>query len=323
MWGRIAGLVVAVSLAWTGCAIAQEAAAPRGSRYVLSTTPEVVVKMVKTANSKYVRGKLLSLTSYEIVVDTGKMNARDRERGEVGQRIGFDRFESLRTTDGRFEFTVDEDFNAVTSRIGEAYTSVTVEADFAKPKVPEVEPAPEETPPPVVETPKPKKPVENGLGQGGFGGINNLPKVKPNEATTPPEETGTEGTTTPETTPPPVTNPASETNDVLLCSNCMKEIPSSAIKSGVCPHCKIAFSNGAAPSSNPGPNPFAPKPGTNGSATEAFAPTSSAPSVAPAANSGSQVTQTNGFSIDSIPNWAKGGLFVLFVLIGWQLVFNR
>jgi hypothetical protein len=103
----------------------------------------------------------------------------------------------------------------------------------------------------------------------------------------------------------------------------MKEIPSSAIKSGVCPHCKIAFSNGATPSSNPGPNPFAPKPGTNGSATDAFAPTSSAPSVAPAANSGSQVVQTTGFSIDSIPNWAKGGLFVLFVLIGWQLVFNR
>lgn len=321
MWGRIVGLVVAIGLAWTGCAIAQEAVTPRGSRYVFSTTPEVVVKMVKTANSKYVRGKLLSLTSYEIVVDTGKMSARERERGEVGQRIGFDRFESLRTTDGRFEFTTAEDFNIMTSRIGEAYTSVMVEADSAKPKIPEVEPAPEETPPPVVEAPKPKKPVVNGLGQGGFGGINNLPKVKPTETTTPPEETGTEEPTTPEVTPPSA--PGSGTSEVLLCSNCMKEIPSSAIKSGVCPHCNIAFSSGAAPSNAAGQNPFAPQPGTNGSATGAFAPTSSAPSVAPAASPGSQVSQTNGFSIDSIPNWAKGGLFVLLVLIGWHLVFNR
>ncbi len=326
MCGRISGLVVAVALAWTGIATAQEIAIPSRARYVFPTTPEVVVKMEKSNNLKYVRGKLLSLTASEIVVDTGKSSARDRELGDVGQRIGFERIESIRTTDGRLEFRSDEDFLEVSQRISASYSSVTTEVDSGPAEASRETPAPVEQAPSVAETPPPRKPPVNGLGNGGFGGLKNLPKPKPADSTSPatdPDKMVEVG----ESPPPTPTPPASATSgasEVLLCSNCTKEIPASAIKTGVCPHCQIAFSNLAIPSSNAAPDPFSPKPGTPGSTTSgAFAPTSNVPSVAPTTNPGYQVTQSNGFSIDSIPNWAKGGLFVLLVLVGWHLVFNR
>ncbi len=327
MCGRISGLVVAVALAWTEIVTAQEVAAASRTRYVFPTTPEVVVKMEKSNNLKYVRGKLLSLTASEIVVDTGKSSARDRELGDVGQRIGFERIESIRTTDGRLEFRTEEDFQEVAQRISASYTSVTTEVDLAPPESSGASGPPNAVPevPPVTETPPVRKPPLNGLGNGGFGGIKNLPKPKQTDSTTPatPPSVGIEAEkyTTPAN--PPAAATTSGASEDFLCSNCMKDIPASAIKSGVCPHCKIAFSNVAIPASNPASNPFGPLPGTPGSTAGAFAPTSNVPSVAPAANPGYRVTQGNGFSIDSIPNWAKAGLFVLLVLIGWHLVFNR
>ena len=327
MSGRVFGLVVAVALAWTGIVSAQKVPGASRTRYVFPTTPEVVVKMEKTSNLKYVRGKLLSLTASEIVVDTGKSSPRDRELGDVGQRIGFKRIESIRTTDGRLEFRADEDFQEVSKRIRASYSSVTTEVDSVPPETSSASgtPAAVSEVPTVTETPPARKPAVNGLGNGGFGGIKNLPKPKLPDpavpATVPEPVMEAEGGTAPAN--PPAAATRSGASEVLLCSNCMKEIPTSAIKSGVCPHCKIAFSNVAIPTSNTAPNPFSPKPGTPGSTAGAFAPTSNASPVAPAANPGYQVTQGNGFSIDSIPNWAKAGLFVLLVLIGWHLVFNR
>ncbi len=324
MCGRISGLVVAVALAWTGVASSQEVALPSRTRFVFPTTPEVVVKMEKTGNLKYIRGKLLSLTASEIVVDTGKSSARDRELGDVGQRIGFERIESIRTTDGRLEFRTEEVFQEVAQRISASYSSVTTEVDSVPMETSSGPPSAIPEIPEVPETPPPRKPPVNGLGNGGFGGIKNIPKTKPSDnaapATTPDKvmEAG-------ETPPPAHTPPAAATSgapEVLQCSNCMKEIPASAIKTGVCPHCQIAFSNDSTTSNKPsGSQPFSAAPGSSGSG--AFSPTSNAPAVVPAATSGSQVVQSNGFSIDSIPNWAKAGLFVLLVLVGWHLVFNR
>lgn len=327
MSGRVFGLVVAVALAWTGIVSAQKVPGASRTRYVFPTTPEVVVKMEKSNNLKYVRGKLLSLTASEIVVDNGKSSARDRELGDIGQRIGFERIESIRTTDGRLEFRTDEDFQEVSKRISASYSSVTTEVDVTPSETSGASGPPSAVPevPSVTETPPARKPTLNGLGNGGFGGIKNLPKPKPTDSITPatPSSEGVEveGNSTPANPPPAATT--SGVSEDFLCSNCMKQIPASAIKTGVCPHCKIAFSNVAFPTSNTAPNPFGPKPGTPGSTAGAFAPTSNVPSVAPTANPGYQITQSNGFSIDSIPNWAKGGLFVLLVLIGWHLVFNR
>lgn len=326
MRGRLSGLIVAFVFAWTEIVAAQEVAAPSRTRYLFPTTPEVVVKMEKSNNLKYVRGKLLSLTDSEIVVDTGKSSPRDRELGDVGQRIGFERIESIRTTDGRLEFRVDEDFQEVSKRLIASYSSVTTEVDTALPKTSPGTPAAVLEAPAVAEKPSTRKPPVNGLGNGGFGGLRNLPKPKQSDPT-PPANTSDNTTETPQNTPsvtPPSTPATSNATEILLCSNCTKEIPASAIQSGVCPHCQIAFSN-VAIKANPssGTQPFSATPGSSNTASNPFAPTSNAPAVAPTTANGSQVVQTNGFSIDSIPNWAKGGLFVLLVLIGWHLIFNR
>lgn len=326
MWGRIAGLMLAFGWAWTGIAAAQAPSIPERPRFEFPTTPEVVVKLKNPVNQKFVRGKLLSLTAQEVVIDTGKM----RDPGEVGHRIAVDRIESVRSADGRFQYTPDEDFKVVSERIVASYASATVEEDKAPSSPSQVgaNPVPAAvTPPSPQTTTAPKKPVVNGLGQGGFGGIKNLTKPKKPDATPadmPAETPGAEGTTEP--VPPATEDATSGATEYLLCSNCTKEIPASAIKTGVCPHCKIAFSNITPPPSKPGSNPFQKptSPGNPGSG--AFAPTGPAPSVPPSvppANAGSTVIENRGFSIDSVPNWAKGGLFVLLVLVGWHLVFNR
>lgn len=327
MCGRILGLVVVVVLAWTSVVTAQDVAAPSPTRYLFPTTPEVVVKMEKSSNLRYVRGKLLSLTDSEIVLDTGKSSARDRELGDVGQRIGYERIESIRTTDGRLEFRVDEDFQVVSKRIMASYSSVTVEADASLPKISSGLPSAVPGVPAVVATPPARNPPVNGLGNGGFGGLQNLPKTKQSEPTTP-ANIPNQGMETVENTPPATpahsATATSGVTEILLCSNCTKEIPASAIRTGVCPHCQIAFSN-VSIKANPtsGSQAFSAKPGSAAAPSNAFAPTSNAPAVAPTAANGSQITQSNGFSVDSIPNWAKGGLFVLLVLVGWHMAFNR
>lgn len=327
MWGRVAALVVAISGMWTGWAAAQAPAIPENPRYVFPTTPEVVVKLVQPNTQRSIRGKLISLTALEVIVDTGKLSAEARARGEIGQRISFDRIESLHSSDGRFRFTPEENFKTVSQRIVAAYTSVTVEGSSATPdaagNISNPDPATVGHMP-TVPVPMRKPPV-NGLGQGGFGGIKNLPKPKkpdPSSADIPAEATGTQGTSDPAT--PPDVDPTAGATEVLLCSNCAKEIPASAIKTGVCPHCKIAFSNVTPAPSTPASNPFQKTAGSGTGNADPFAPTTPAASAAsvPPANTGSQV-ESVGFSIEAIPNWAKGGLFVLLVLVGWHLVFNR
>ena len=328
MWSWVSGLMMAIGLAWTGCALAQAPAIPENPRFVFPTTPEVVVKLAQPSTTRSIRGKLLSLTAFEVVIDTGKTSPR----GEPGQRIAFERIESLRSSDGRFEFTPDEDFQAASLRIVSTFSSVTIESASPATETPSGDPSPARAAHTAAGPIMPKKPPVNGLGQGGFGGIKNLPKPKktdPVSPEAPATEGGTEGTpevTEPET-PPPVDQTAGAT-EIFLCSNCAKEIPASAIKTGVCPHCKVAFSNLALPPSKPVSNPFQ-KPAGNGNAGGggAFAPTSPAPTdpavPAPANNNGTQIIQGGGFTLDAIPNWAKGGLFVLLVLVGWHLIFNR
>lgn len=347
MSGRIAGLMVSFGLAWTGVALAQAPEMPERPRFVFPTRPEVIIKMVQPSTSSSIRGKLLSLTDREVVIDTGKKSpARDRGRSDSGSSISFERIESLRTLDGDFEFTPKEDFQSVSERIVVAFASVTIE-DASLPAgspqnttTPYITPSttlpgsdPNEDPAkvghagtqlaPRVPRNKPPvaKPPVKGLGQSGFGGIKSLTKPKktdPASAEMPAEGTGTEAAT-PAATTPPATAGATE---VFLCSNCGKEIPASAVKTGVCPYCKIAFSNVTGPPSQMAQNPFQ-RPA--GAGNNPFAQPGVGPSVSPSApptNTGSQVVENSGFSIDSIPNWAKGGMFLLLVLVGWH-VMNR
>ncbi len=354
MWGRIAGLMVGIALTWTGVALAQAPETPDRLRYVFPTRPEVIIKMVQPSTASSIRGKLVSLTDSEVVIETMKKSPpRDRGRIDGGSSISFERIESLRTLDGEFEFTPKEDFETVSKRLVAAFASVTVE-DASLPvgssqvaitpsttpstSLPgsdptedpamavhagsQVAPIPLDPRAPKNRKPRAAKPPVKGPGQSGFGGIKSLTKPKktdPASSEMPADGTETEATTSAETTPP--VDPTAGATEVLLCSSCGKEIPTSAVKTGVCPHCKIAFSNVTGPPSKTTQNPFQ-QPGTRTAGTGtagAFSATS--PSVPPT-NTGSQVVQNSGFSIDAIPNWAKGGLFVLLVLVGWTLM-NR
>ncbi len=368
MWGRVCGLILAIVFLWEGPMMAQAPirpglpgmvsprvsgnvpsgtavpAIPEHPLFLFPTTPDVSLKL-KAGNGRPVRGKLISLSDHAVVIETA--SSQRRERGEVGQTIGFDRIETMRSIDGRFEFKPEEDFQVVSKRVVAAYASVQIELDpdpiASRPGTVHGDPAVttnEKAPNPSAEgsRPKPSKPIVNGLGNGGFGGINNLQKPKKSASGTTtiessPEEQSAE-TTEPANSPP--TGQTSGVTEILLCSNCTKEIPASAVKSGVCPHCKIAFANVTVASSPSTSNPFQSSTGTGtgpGMRTEstagagAFAPTApGAPAAvsAPAQSTGTQIIQGgNGFSIDAVPNWAKGGLFVLLVLIGWHLMFNR
>ena len=344
MWGRIAGLMVGIGLVWTGVALAQAPEMPERPRFVFPTRPEVILKMVQPSTASSIRGKLISLTDSEVVIDTGK-----KSPGRGGSSISFERIESLRTLDGEFEFTPKEDFPSVSKRLVAAFASVSIEdaslpagspqSTYLPPLTPTeetvIDPAkvghagtqlapriPKNQKPPLAKPPV-KAPVKSG-----FGGIKSLtkpPKTDPASPEMPAE--GTEAPAPAETTPP--VDPTAGAKEVLLCSSCGKEIPKSAVRTGVCPHCKIAFSNVTGPPSHKAQNPFQ-KPGTAAAGTGAagtghgaFAGTSSSvPPSVPPTNTGSQVVENSGFSIDAIPNWAKGGMFVLLVLVGWHLM-NR
>ncbi len=328
---RLAGLMLAIWASGAGLVFAQGVTLPEYPRFVFPTTPEISIKLQKSSNAKPIRGKLISLTSREAVVDTGNLSRRDRERGELGQRIGFDRIESLRSTDGRLEFQPSEDFRIISERIVAAYASVVVEPDAAPGLSPSVSSSLPLAPPgiegqgttfPVVPPrPRPGQPAVNGLGQGGFGGLSNLPKSKK------PEPAVIPLTAAPESTPhdvgPEVAHAAASkpvASEILSCSNCGKDLPASATQFGICPHCKVTFTLPPSATSNAVQNPF------QQSGGGAFDPTSTGASVgapAPTTNTGTQVVQGGGFSFDAVPNWAKGGLFALLVLVGYHLLYNR
>jgi hypothetical protein len=346
MSGQIAGLMVCIGLAWAGLVQAQTPEMPEHPRFVFPTRPEVTIKMVQPSTSRSIGGKLLSLTDREVVIETAKKGPpRDRGRGDGGSSISFERIESLRTLDGDFVFTPKEDFHAIAERIVATFASVTIEDASLSAGSPPITDTPSTTLPgsdpneipatvghagtplaPKIpkNNPSVAKPPVKGLGQSGFGGIKSLTKPKKTEpASTAPPADGSEPGGTTEPTPTPPVDPTAGATEVLLCSNCGKEIPASSARQGVCPHCKIAFSNVTAPQSNTAQNPSQKPTGTG---NNAFAGTSTSPSVAPSVpptNTGSQVVENSGFSIDTVPNWAKGGLFVLLVLVGWHLVMNR
>lgn len=345
-------LIVVASAFCGDSVMAQPRVIPEHPKFVFPTRPEVSVKLTKASNGKPVRGKLISLTALEAVIDTGALSRRDRERGELGQRLSVDRMESLRSTDGRFQLTPEEDFQVVARRIVAAYSSVKIEGEVdpggsglkidsplsalpgssslpgsaALPGM--AKPGSKDT----AEATKPKntKPKPNGMGSGGFGGIKNLPKPKKPESESTGEDDAVE--TPSEISEAPPETSLSGVTETLYCSSCTKEIPSSAIKSGVCPHCKVPFANISIAPSAVVKNPFeksggAGNAGASNTGGGAFSPTETTPSTAPlpggANNSGTVVVQDSGFTFESIPGWAKGGLFILLVLVGYHMLFNR
>jgi len=352
MRARWLGLIVVVCLFTGESAEAQKRTIPEFPKFVFAKTPEVTVQLVNAFNGKPIRGKLISLTAVEAVIDTGNLPKRDRARGELGQRVSVKRMESFQSTDGRFEFTPDEDFQVVSERILAAYgknveiegeTDLDLDPDLPKPLPGAAPPKPLPGATPMrnkkdsedVEerhSPRPaRKPP--GLGNGGFGGMKNLTKPKqPEPESTTPSTDDAESESTSKVIESLPGSALSEISEAFFCSECSKEIPQASIKSGVCPFCQASFVNTSVTPSSAPKNPFGKTGGAGNSGAGAFAATGPAPvagqaavspsgSVAP--TSGTVVVQGGEFSFDQIPGWAKGGLFILFVLVGYHLLFNR
>lgn len=346
MWARwLLGLMMVAGFAAGESVVAQAPAIPDFPKFVFPTKPEIVIKRSKPSDARPVRGKLISLTSVEVVVDTGTLSRRDMERGELGHRISVEDIESLRSVDGRFHYQPkeDTDFKAVSHRIVAAYASVMIESEGgATVTVPggahratmpgsmpgsPTKPAAPATAHHAKPKPHPPKPAPGSI-NGGFGGVKALPKQKkPGQSPTDPAHAA-------DASPAHAADlPLTESTDTSYCSNCSKEIPAG---STICPHCKIALSNVASGAHSAGNNPFGKTgahqatSGANPGTANPFAAKGGTPEAGPAApvaatanSTGTVVVPGGGFSFDSVPNWAKGGLFVLFVLVGYHLLFNR
>lgn len=346
---------------------------------VFPTRPEVSIKLQNSATTRPVRGRLVRFSSFELIVDTGNLSRRDRERGEMGQRVEIKRVEELHSTDGRFQFTSEDEFRDIVKKAKAAYASArfidgTESAEESIPAGTDFEEGVG-----VGSTPLPgamnaedavisrqnasrttqgtpaKNPNKQGkapparkssLGQAGFGGVGKQKSTGSSTATdasvddnagVPAEESATVSETE---TPSTAQQSPDGTTETYFCSNCTKEIPTSAIRTGICPHCKTSFSNLAMETPPPKPrngeagghgSPQAGGKSTGGGAFDlspspaGHASTPPGPTIAGATpNTGTVVVQaSNGFSLDAIPNWAKGGLFVLFVLVAYHMLFNR
>ncbi len=354
MFVRGLGLLVVTLLILGDSVFAQEPEIPDHPRVSFPSRPDVIVEL--NDNSKSVRGRLANLTSVEIMINRGK--------GQGDQPIKMERIKSLKSVDGFFQFTGDEDIKDITQRAIDSYSAIKIDGPGGRSYVPRggkgkhskfddedeivVEPQrpnrTEKTPksganktgtekmPPGNSTPRSKS---KGLGNGGFGGLGNLPKnskSKDDEAGSSEDQDSEMASEEDDSSE----SSASGELDEFLCSVCSKEIPQSAMKKGVCPHCRATFAVPKVASSTPQNDPFGktggtPVPGTG----NAFAPTGApltaqgAPGVGPAvpavgqAPSSTVVVQNTGFSFDQVPNWAKGGIFILVILVGYHLLFNR
>lgn len=345
-------LVLAVVL----CAMpvsAQDDAPVFNLSFTFLTTPEVSIKLKAPNLGRPIRGKLVMLSDGEVIVDTGVLSRRDRERGERGQRVPFSRMESLRSSDGRFEFTPDEGFKVIAQRVIDTYPSIRVEGNadalelerpprtrnkkYKEDEVPdpmsltdaaEPEPEPEEDRKPSASGNKtaPKKTM--GIGNKGMGGVDSLPRAKK-----PVQEQADDVESSEQAEDSPSGDDATslaDANEEHYCSKCNKVLSRSAMKKGECPHCGTTFvTTSVSPSHSSGAGAFAPHGGQSTSPAGAFAPMGAAPAgqdatvAAPAASNTVVVQGGGGFSFDQVPTWAKGGIFVLLILVAYHVLFNR
>lgn len=321
--------------------------------FTFLTTPEISIKLKAPNLGRPIRGKLVALSDGEVIVDTGVLSRRDRERGERGQRVPFSRIESLRSSDGRFEFTPDEGFKVIAQRVVDTYPSIRTEGNVSAlqmdrpPRVrskkkdddDESEPAaPNGTAESEMEEESnssasgnkssPKKTM--GIGNKGIGGIKSLPKInKPIQEQTENNEEPADQAEDP-TTEDDKPEVANSTDEEHYCSNCNKLLSRSALKKEECPHCGTTFVRSKSTPPQPsGQGAFAPVGASSTPAGGAFAPVGTVPAGQEAAVAGSATSNTvviqggGGFSFDQVPTWAKGGIFVLVILVGYHVLFNR
>ncbi len=333
------------------CPAQESRGAPEASGVVIyfEVQPAVTLKL---KSGRTARGKLISLSATEAIVDTGQ---RDRETGELGSRFAMTRVASLKTNDDRLTYDPDkDDFASIVATIQEKFPQArgasTLPGMQSLPGsgIPGAQPPAVVTPKlekPVAVKPKSPKPVPN-LGNGGFGGLENVPKK-----TADPDPAVAEDPAMAEPTAPLVT---------FTCSTCSQLISTADQSKGVCPHCGIAWtadSHSATPSGIPGSGipgshgamanvsagmqppvgafPGGPQlqgaqlqgaqfPGGAVKAGPAPAPLGPGQAAVPLGpgQGGVQAGQA-GFTIESVPNWAKAVVFIALLLAAYHFLLNK
>lgn len=332
IWFRETGgagvILLLVLIGWQGAsAWGQDSVIGAEVVITFPTTPEVALKM-KTG--RYVRGKLISLGQFEAVVETDPLNSRDRERVDRLARIASDKFESLRTSNGQLVYLPEtDDFAVIAATVRAKFATARFSSDpdagvpdgLPGSNLPGAQSTSTNT-----QTP-PREKTAVHLGNGGFGGLSGVPK----KLETPVEKPAASSTVAPEI-PAEVThstggNPSDMGSEMLICSSCNKAITSAQQALAACPHCGITWLTAPVAGS-----PSHRLPGANG-ANPLPAPTvNSAPISNPGAQSQTTVVQPlgpgasptipPGFSIDTIPAWAKACVFVVLLLVVYHIFFR-
>jgi hypothetical protein len=297
--GTVVCAVFSVCLATSGSAQDQPGDAPRLVDQITFSPARGGSVLQATGNR--LRCDLLSMTAEKVVV---RNNQRTNE-------IEMDKVRSIRSTDGKFEYSpAEESFESLLRRCRRLQGVSLSKLEVFDDVLPEDPVKPE--------APRP----------GDQASITGAPPgAGTNEAATanPPETTNAEAG---EGTAPTTGN----NGGTSVCANCGKEIPPTLQNGERCPHCQIIFwdpnrpigspphATGSAAGSNAGPPSTVTQPGAN-----VQYPTGSGTGTAVAAPPpAASVPRTSvGNSLSNAPMWMKVGLFAGMLGIGWLLLQRR
>lgn len=296
---------IATFAVMVSAALAQDA--PRRVQQVTFSPPKEVSIRQKTGPSRTF--SLISLTEEVATIRTSA--GKDVE-------IEMSRIKSIRTRDGDFDFSPeDEAFASLVRRAGRI-TGVTVETVEVLDPIERFAPG-EEIPDDPVPQPRNSDPS---------------PAIVRNDDTNPgpadpdrprPVIVATPESTTdvqPEMTPEDAGDSPAPGTTILTCATCGRELPAGVRDGDKCPHCGIVFWSRA-------PVPASGTPGTNntGYPEASGYPTASgtpdaaaAPATAPPSN---VTTSSGGLNLETVPMWMKVGFFVGLIAIGWLLLQRR
>jgi hypothetical protein len=107
--------------------------------------------------------------------------------------------------------------------------------------------------------------------------------------------------------------------EILVCSNCQKDLPAGFVSGGRCPHCDrvVVFDTGDS-------NPFAASAGSASPQNPFAANGAPPPAQIPAAAAGAPpAADAGGGGLDSIPLYGKIGIFAAFLVVGWLILQRR
>ncbi len=265
---------------------------------------------VLQATGNRLRCDLISMTSEKVIV---RNNQRTNE-------IEMDKVRSIRSMDGKFEFTpAQESFESLLRRCRRIQGVMLGKLEVYD----DPQPAPRRSEDPA--NPETPQPGEQG----------SLVSVPPNGAGTGTSATDTQGANTAGSNDarPAVEGTTSTTTGtrsrISICANCGKEIPPTLKNGDRCPHCQVIFwdpnrpitpvssGTGTSAGGNSGPNSTPAPSGTGAQYPTATGAGTTVAAPAPVAGAPTLTTRVEGMSL-----WMKVGLFVGMLGIVW-LLFQR